>query len=66
MPVVLKMMVMYLQSKEHFLSEEGIFRKAVAIDEQQEAVRQIFGGRNYNYIQTIENPHLVAGICWQK
>lgn len=34
-PVLLNMMVMYLEMRPEFLCEEGIFRKSVAIDEEE-------------------------------
>lgn len=60
-PVILKLMIMYLKIRPDFLNEEGIFRKSVAIDEEYDAITELYSG-NLNYIQNITNPHLVASI----
>jgi hypothetical protein len=34
-PLLLKIMIMYLRMRPDFLSEEGIFRKSISIDDER-------------------------------
>lgn len=58
-PTILKMLLFYFESKPEYLKIEGIFRKSVSIDEEQETINRILE-RNYDYLLEVKNPHIIA------
>jgi len=56
---VLEMLIFYFKHKPAGLLEEGIFRKSVSIDEENDALYQL-SQENYNCLDNIKNPHIVA------
>jgi hypothetical protein len=61
--VPLKTLVLYMKMNPDFLRQQGIFRKSVSIDEETEAMTHI-QNQNYDYLQNITNPYLVASIYY--
>lgn len=55
------MLIHYFRRKPEGLSEEGIFRKSVSIDEQNETLTELCK-RNYDYLAQITNCHLIASL----
>lgn len=53
------MLVFYFDSHKEGLELEGIFRKSVSIDEENETITQILS-KNYDYLLDVENPHIIA------
>ena len=60
-PVIIQLLIHYFRSKPEGLDEEGIFRKSVSIDEENETLGEL-SKRNYNYLEQITNPHLIASL----
>lgn len=60
-PVILQLLVGYFATKPQELKSEGIFRKSVSVDEQEETLKEL-SNRNYEYLDEITNPHLVASL----
>jgi hypothetical protein len=60
-PMVLQLLVGYFKEKPQSLLQEGIFRKSVSIDEENETLGEL-SGRNFGYLQQITNPHLIASL----
>lgn len=58
-PIILKMLVFYLESHEEALSLEGIFRKSVSIDEEDHTIAKLLAN-NYDYLMEVKNPHVIA------
>jgi hypothetical protein len=54
-------LVAYFICTPERLKEEGLFRKSVSIDDINEASLELYKG-NYEFINEIDNPHLVASI----
>lgn len=61
MPVVIESLVLYMRSKPNFLLQEGIFRKSPSIDDEKEALLHLYH-RDYDFIETIEDAHLLASL----
>jgi hypothetical protein len=51
----------YFKEKPASLLQEGIFRKSVSIDEENETLEEL-SRRNFAYLQQITNPHLIASL----
>lgn len=60
-PRVLQLLVGYFKEKPHMLLQEGIFRKSVSIDEENETLEEL-SSRNFGYLEQITNPHLIASL----
>ncbi len=60
-PMVLQLLVGYFKEKPTALLHEGIFRKSVSIDEENETLEEL-SSRNFGYLQQITNPHLIASL----
>jgi hypothetical protein len=54
-------LIHYFRSKPQGLDQEGIFRKSVSIDEENETLEEL-SKRNYEYLEHIENPFLIASL----
>jgi hypothetical protein len=51
--------VCYFKTHPDGLKSEGLFRKSVSIDEENEMLGEL-SSKNYDYLLKITNPHLVA------
>ena len=60
-PIILQVLIYYFRNKPSGLKEEGIFRKSVSVDEENETLTEL-GKRHYDYLDSITNPHLVASL----
>lgn len=55
------MLIFYFKQHKEGLNSEGIFRKSVSILEEEEAMHEL-SNKNYNYLDKISDPHVVASI----
>lgn len=60
-PTILQVLVGYFRSRPESLNEEGIFRKCVSIDEENETLGELCK-RNYEYLESITNVHLIGSL----
>lgn len=60
-PRVLQLLIGYFKEKPHMLIQEGIFRKSVSIDEENQTLEEL-SSRNFGYLEQITNPHLIASL----
>lgn len=60
-PMVLQLLVGYFKEKPSALLQEGIFRKSVSVDEENETLQEL-SSRNFAYLHQITNPHLIASL----
>ena len=58
-PVILRLLINYLQMRPEALGEEGIFRRSVSIDDEEEAISHLYRG-DYDFFQKLDNPHIAA------
>jgi hypothetical protein len=58
---VLGVLVCYFKTHKEGLKEEGLFRKSVSIEEENEMLGEL-SSKNYDYLLRITNPHLIASI----
>lgn len=53
------MLIFYFDCHKEGLLLEGIFRKSVSIDDENETINEILE-KNYDCILEVENPHIIA------
>jgi hypothetical protein len=58
-PIVLEILIYYFKTKPKGLLLEGLFRKSVSIDEENELLAQI-SNKNYDSLLEVGNPHIIA------
>jgi hypothetical protein len=58
-PVILEMLIYYFNNKEEYLKEEGLFRKNVSVEDEASILNEL-NKKNYNYLETVTDPHLIA------
>ena len=62
-PLPLELLIYYFNEREDSLKLEGIFRKSVSIDDEIEILAEL-DNKNYNFVDTVTNPHVIAStIC---
>ena len=53
------MLIYYFKHHSNGLNAEGLFRKSVSILDEEEAMQKLKKG-DYNFLEKVDNPHLVA------
>lgn len=59
--MILELLLYFFDDREEALQVEGLFRKSVSIDDETEILGEL-EKRNYNYLQQVSNPHIIASI----
>jgi hypothetical protein len=60
--VVLELLLYFFEHRDEALQLEGLFRKSVSIDDETEILSEL-NNKNYNYLQQVTNPHIIASKC---
>ena len=58
-PIVLEIFIYYFKTHPEGLLVEGLFRKSVSIDDENELLIKI-SCKNYDCLLEVENPHIIA------
>lgn len=58
-PELFDMLIYYFKHQKEGLNAEGLFRKSVSIDEEEEAMARLKKA-DYNFLEKVKNPHIVA------
>ena len=56
---MLELLLCFFNDNDALLQLEGLFRKSVSIDEENEILMEL-NSRNYEYMTEVEDPHVIA------